>query len=209
MMVTLSEAVDLLHGWYPPSTADSWDAVGLVAGDPDQEVRKVLFAVDPAPAVAREAAEWGADLLVVHHPLFLKPVHGVARTTPKARTLGTLLDAGCALLTAHTNADQAGGPGENRYLFVSASFDESLVTAPPKPANRDFEGKEESALTEEDKTNRSLDQAYKQWEENVKKGKETAEALSKRFAPWYYVISASSFDKIHLNRGDLVKRKET
>jgi len=106
---TLSELVDLLHGWYPPATADSWDAVGLVAGDPDQDVGKVMFAVDPAPAVAQEAAEWGADLLVVHHPLFLKGVHGVARTTPKGRTLGVLQDAGCALLTAHTNADQAVG----------------------------------------------------------------------------------------------------
>ena len=50
-----------------------------------------MFAVDPAPEVAREAAEWGADLLVVHHPLFLKPVHGVAATTPKGRTLATLV----------------------------------------------------------------------------------------------------------------------
>ncbi len=110
---------------------------------------------------------------------------------------------------ADTTADQAGGPGENRYLFVSAAFDESLVTAPPRPANTEFEGKEESALTEEDKANRSLAETYKKWEENVKKGRETADALTKRFAPWYYVISASSFDKIHLNRGELVKRKST
>jgi dinuclear metal center YbgI/SA1388 family protein len=106
---TLSEIVDLVHGWYPPATADSWDAVGLVAGDPDQPVRRVLLAVDPVEPVAREAAEWGADLLVTHHPLFLKGVHGVARTTPKGRTLGVLQDAGCALLTAHTNADLAVG----------------------------------------------------------------------------------------------------
>ena len=108
-MPTLSSLLDLLHGWYPPATADSWDAVGLVAGDPDQAVTKVLFAVDPTLPVAEEAAEWGADLLVVHHPLFLKGVHGVARTTPKGRTLGVLQAAGCALLTAHTNADQAVG----------------------------------------------------------------------------------------------------
>jgi dinuclear metal center YbgI/SA1388 family protein len=106
---TLTEVVDLLHGWYPPATADSRDAVGLVSGDPDQDVTKVLFAVDPVLPVAQEAAEWGAQLLVVHHPLFLKGVHGVARTTPKGRTLGVLQDAGCALLTAHTNADQAVG----------------------------------------------------------------------------------------------------
>jgi dinuclear metal center YbgI/SA1388 family protein len=106
---TLSSLVDLLHGWYPPATADSWDAVGLVAGDPEQPISKVMFAVDPVLPVAQEAAEWGAQLLVVHHPLFLKGVHGVARTTPKGRTLGVLQDAGCALLTAHTNADQAVG----------------------------------------------------------------------------------------------------
>ncbi|WP_372735250.1 Nif3-like dinuclear metal center hexameric protein [Nocardioides sp.] len=106
-MPTLHEVIALLHGWYPPATAEPWDAVGLVSGDPDQRVAKVMFAVDPTETVAHEAAQWGADLLVVHHPLFLKPVHGVARTTPKGRTLGVLLDAGCALLTAHTNADRA------------------------------------------------------------------------------------------------------
>ena len=104
-MPTLAELVDLLHGWYPPATADSWDAVGLVAGDPDQQVGRLLFAVDPVLPVAQEAAEWGAQLLVTHHPLFLKGVHGVARTTPKGRTLGTLQDAGCALRRRPAPAD--------------------------------------------------------------------------------------------------------
>ena len=106
-MPTLSDVVDLVHGWYPPDTADEHDAVGLVHGDPAQQVAKVLFAVDPTIEVAREAADWGADLLVVHHPLFLRGVHGFAETTPKGRTLATLVRAGCALLTAHTNADRA------------------------------------------------------------------------------------------------------
>ena len=106
-MPSLAAVVDLLHDWYPPDTADSWDAVGLVAGDPGAEVVKVMFAVDPTIEVAREAVEWGADLLVVHHPLFLTPVNSVAATTPKGRTLQALTAGGCALLTAHTNADQA------------------------------------------------------------------------------------------------------
>ena len=128
-MATLSELVDLLNGWYPPSTADSWDAVGLVTGDPEQDVTKVLFAVDPAPHVAQEAADWGADLLVVHHPLFLKAVHGVARTTPKGRTLGVLQDAGCALLTAHTNADQAVG-GVSEALATTLGLTELRPITP-------------------------------------------------------------------------------
>ena len=134
-MPILKDVVALLHEWYPPHTADGWDAVGLVSGDPEREVRRIMFAVDPAPAVAAEAAQWGADLLVVHHPLFLKPVHGFAATTPKGRTLSTLVEAGCALLTAHTNADRAvGGVSESLATALgltgltplAASADEAL-----------------------------------------------------------------------------------
>ena len=92
-MPTLGEVVDLVHGWYPPETADDWDAVGLAAGDPDADVRRILLAVDPALPVAREAADWDADLLLTHHPLFLRGVHGVAESTAKGRTLATLTRA--------------------------------------------------------------------------------------------------------------------
>ncbi|WP_418276591.1 Nif3-like dinuclear metal center hexameric protein [Isoptericola jiangsuensis] len=104
---TLAEVVTVLDELYPPGTAEGWDAVGLVAGDPAREVRKVLFAVDPVAAVVDEAVEWGADLLVTHHPLFLKGVHSVAATTFKGSVVHRLLAAGCALHVAHTNADAA------------------------------------------------------------------------------------------------------
>ncbi len=136
-MTSLAEVVGLLHEWYPPHTADGWDAVGLVSGDPDAPVRKVLFAVDPAPEVAQEAADWKADLLVVHHPLFLKPVHGFAATTPKGRTLSKLTAAGCALLTAHTNADQARtGVSEALAEALGLSDLRPIVPSPSDPLDK-------------------------------------------------------------------------
>ncbi len=127
-MPTLSALTSLLDDWYPPATADDWDAVGLVWGDPAQPVSKILLAVDPTQPVADEAAAWGADLVVVHHPLFLKGVHGFAATSPKGRTLSTLVAAGCALLTAHTNADQAlGGVSESLALALGLSSPHPLV----------------------------------------------------------------------------------
>ncbi len=136
-MPALEDVVDLLHGWYPPATADSWDAVGLVYGDPAAPVRKVMFAVDPVLPVAQEAAAWGADLLVTHHPLFLKAVHGFAATTPKGRTLATLADAGCALLTAHTNADQAeGGVSEALARTLGLEDLEPILPAPADPLDK-------------------------------------------------------------------------
>jgi dinuclear metal center YbgI/SA1388 family protein len=101
----LRDLTALLEGWYDPDWAEDWDAVGLVCGDPDQPAHRVLLAVDPAPAVVAEALDWGADLVVCHHPLLLAPVHGVAATGPKGRAVHDLLRAGVALFTAHTNAD--------------------------------------------------------------------------------------------------------
>lgn len=136
-MPTLSDLVDLLHAWYPPATAEGWDAVGLVHGDLDAPVAKVMLAVDPTEVVAREAAEWGADLLVVHHPLFLKPVHGFTTATPKGRTLTTLARGGCALLAAHTNADQAvGGVSESMALALGLTDLRPLVPAPAEPLDK-------------------------------------------------------------------------
>lgn len=104
---TLAQVVCALDGLYPPSTAEGWDAVGLVAGDPAVPVRKVLFAVDPVTAVVDQALDWGADLLVTHHPLFLRGVSSVAATTFKGSVVHRLLTGGCALHVAHTNADAA------------------------------------------------------------------------------------------------------
>ncbi|KQT97949.1 Nif3-like dinuclear metal center hexameric protein [Sanguibacter sp. Leaf3] len=104
---TLARVVDLLDERYPPSTAEDWDAVGLVVGDPQRQVRRVLFAVDPVADVVDEAVAWGADLVVTHHPLLLKGVHSVAATTVKGSVVHRLVEAGCALYVAHTNGDAA------------------------------------------------------------------------------------------------------
>lgn len=112
---TLAEVVARLEALYDPSWAESWDAVGLVCGDPEQAVRKVLFAVDPVAAVVDEALAWGADLVVTHHPLFLRGTTSVAATTFKGRVVHRLIRGGAALYAAHTNADVA-DPGVSDAL---------------------------------------------------------------------------------------------
>jgi dinuclear metal center YbgI/SA1388 family protein len=113
--LTVADAVGVLDGLYDPRWAEDWDAVGLVTGDPEQPVRRVLLAVDPAQAVIDEAVDWGADLLVTHHPLLLRGVHSVAGPHPKGRAVTTLVRAGVALHVAHTNADVA-DPGVSDAL---------------------------------------------------------------------------------------------
>lgn len=113
--VCLGDVIAVLDAAYPPYLAESWDSVGLVTGDPADPVRKVLYAVDATAAVVDEAIEWDADLLVVHHPLLLQGVDSVAANTPKGALIHRLVKAGCALFTAHTNADSA-DPGVSDAL---------------------------------------------------------------------------------------------
>jgi dinuclear metal center YbgI/SA1388 family protein len=104
---TVADVVAAVHGRYNPAGAAAWDAVGLVCGDPAAPVRRVLLAVDPDERVVEEALGWGADLLLTHHPLLLRPVSSVAATTPAGRVVQRLIAGGVALLAAHTNADVA------------------------------------------------------------------------------------------------------
>ncbi len=105
--LALRSVLDVLERLYPPGSAADWDAVGLVCGDHEAPVRRVMLAVDPTVEVAEEATAWRADLLIVHHPLLLRGVHSMPLICPKGRVLHQLIKNDCALYVAHTNADVA------------------------------------------------------------------------------------------------------
>ena len=112
---SVSAAIAALEAAYPPALAQDWDAVGLVCGDPAEPATRVVVAVDPSPAVVEEAIGAGADLLVTHHPLLLRGVHGVAADEPKGSVVHRLIRSRVALFAAHTNADAA-DPGVSDAL---------------------------------------------------------------------------------------------
>ncbi|MEV0205135.1 MULTISPECIES: Nif3-like dinuclear metal center hexameric protein [unclassified Streptomyces] len=114
-MPRLSEVIAALDDLWPAERAESWDAVGTVVGDPDQEVSRVLFAVDPVQEIVDEAIKLGADLLVTHHPLYLRGTTTVAASHFKGRVVHTLIKNDIALHVAHTNADKA-DPGVSDAL---------------------------------------------------------------------------------------------
>ena len=131
MTARLRDVVAVLEAAYPPALAHDWDAVGLVCGDPDEPVSRVLFAVDPVVETVDEALDAGAGLLVTHHPLLLRGVHGVGADTPKGALLHRLIRGGAGLFTAHTNADAA-DPGVSDALAdaIGVRVDGPLQPAP-------------------------------------------------------------------------------
>ena len=126
---TLRDVVTVLDQLYNPSRAEAWDAVGTVCGDPDQAVRRILFAVDPVREVVAEAIDGRYDLLVTHHPLLLAAVHGVPASTPKGRVVHDLIRAGVALHVCHTNADVA-DPGVSDALATALGLEDLRPLSP-------------------------------------------------------------------------------
>ncbi len=112
---TLASVVGFLDDLYPPAWAEEWDRVGLVVGEPDARVRRMLCVVDCVPQTVAEAIRVGADLILAHHPLLLRGVSSVAATTYKGRIVHDLIRHEIGLYTAHTNADVA-APGVSDAL---------------------------------------------------------------------------------------------
>jgi len=131
---SLTDVVSALDVLYPPALAADWDAVGLVCGDPAEPVRSVLFAVDPVAVVVEEAIAHGVDLLVTHHPLFLRGTSTVAATTAKGRAVHRLIRAGIGLHVAHTNADHANPGVSDALADVLGLVDTRPLEPLPAPA---------------------------------------------------------------------------
>lgn len=107
MTLTVGAVAAAMDKIFPPSTAESWDKVGLVVGDRSFEVSRIAFAVDPCEATIHEAIERGANMLITHHPMYLRGTHSVSSDTGKGRWTHALIKHDVALFAAHTNADVA------------------------------------------------------------------------------------------------------
>jgi dinuclear metal center YbgI/SA1388 family protein len=105
MSPTVAEVNAIAETLWPLAGVESWDAPGLLSGDPSAQVQHIHLAVDAVLDMATEAVELGADLLLVHHPLLLRGVTSIAENGYKGAVLARLIRGGCALIAAHTNAD--------------------------------------------------------------------------------------------------------
>jgi dinuclear metal center YbgI/SA1388 family protein len=104
-VATVADILAVTEHLWPSSGAEDWDAVGLVSGDRDASVSRILLAVDAVLDTVDEAIDSRSDLLLTHHPLLLRGVTTVAEDRYKGAVLARLIRGNCALLAAHTNAD--------------------------------------------------------------------------------------------------------
>ena len=108
-MTNVSDVLAAVDRLAPLALAESWDNVGLLLGDGDWPVRRVLVSLDLGEAVVDEAERIQADLVFTHHPLIFKDIDRLTDETRMGRLALRLLGAKRALIAAHTNLDGAAG----------------------------------------------------------------------------------------------------
>ena len=133
--ITVRDVVDVLESAYPLSWAEDWDRVGFVLGERDATVGRVLLAVDPTLAIAREAVAHDCELLITHHPLLLRGASFLPADDGKGAVVTSLLRAGTALWCGHTNVDRSTRGTVGAWI-------RALGLADPRPLLTGDEGEE-------------------------------------------------------------------
>lgn len=128
-MHTVADILTYLDGLAPTAMKMEWDNVGLLCGEREQPVRKLLVALDPFDEACLEAGSIGADLIVTHHPLIFRPIKSVTSDTPVGRTIMMLCRSGISAINAHTNLDCAPG-GVNDRLAQTLGLTDIQVLDP-------------------------------------------------------------------------------
>lgn len=113
-MSSVKDIERFLYDWAPRELVADWDNVGLLVGRGEQEVSRVLVALDVTEAVVQEAAELGAELIVAHHPVMNVRWHrDEMQTLREESRLGGLLRQlvrrDISVICMHTNLDAAEG----------------------------------------------------------------------------------------------------
>lgn len=120
----LNEFLAAMERIAPKELALDFDNPGLLVEPDHDEIRCVLVALDCTTAVANEAIEMRADLVLAHHPLFFHPVRSMRYGDPDTAAACMLLRNGIGMFAAHTNLDAAHG-GVNDALCELLEIDET------------------------------------------------------------------------------------
>ncbi|MEN8135445.1 MAG: Nif3-like dinuclear metal center hexameric protein [Thermodesulfobacteriota bacterium] len=124
----LKDLLTILDGIAAASLAESWDNVGLMVGDPGQEISGVLVALDVSEAIMAEAEGHGCNVVVSHHPFIFKPLAAIRTDQVTGRLLARALARQMAVVSCHTNLDKVPG-GVNDVLASSLDLQNCRVLA--------------------------------------------------------------------------------
>lgn len=129
-MTSVNKIMKIIDQIAPFETADSWDNVGLLVGNENQVVNRILIALDVSEEVIKEAIDEGFDMIIAHHPIIFSPMKKITTGDRVGRILIEAIQNDIAIIAAHTNLDKVFSNGINRYLADSLVLGKLQILIP-------------------------------------------------------------------------------
>ncbi len=127
---TIYQFLEILHHITPEHLAEDWDNVGLLVGDPQQSVHRVLVALDPTRPLIDMAIQGRYDLVLTHHPIIFRPLKTLRTDTPTGRFVAEAARHNVSVIACHTNLDSVpGGVSDHLARLLGLEAFHPLVTS--------------------------------------------------------------------------------
>jgi len=125
-MRKVKDIIKDMEKFAPKFLKEDFDNVGLMVGDKEKEVKKILLALDCTLEVIEEAKNNNIDLIITHHPLIFRKPSSITTDTLQGKKIIELIKNDINLYSSHTNLDSA-EDGLNETIMNILGFDQSKV----------------------------------------------------------------------------------
>lgn len=130
-MVKIKDLCACIEEFAPLCIQESWDNSGLIVGNPQQEVNKVLLTIDVTKAVVDEAIEHQAQMIISHHPVIMSGIKKLNGHTDTEKAIVLAIKNDIAIYAAHTNVDVAYG-GVSHRMAAKLGLADIRILSPMK-----------------------------------------------------------------------------
>ena len=103
--MTVQEVSNILNEWAPLAYAEDFDNVGLLVGDPSQNVTNILVAHDALENVIEEAIKTECNLIVCFHPIIFSGLKKLTKSNYVQRAVQKAIKNDVAIFAIHTALD--------------------------------------------------------------------------------------------------------
>lgn len=138
-MKRVKDIIEIIEDFAPVYLKEDFDNVGLMVGDREKEVKRILLSLDCTLEVIEEAKKKDVDLIITHHPLLFKKPSSITTETLVGKKIIELIKNDISLYSSHTNLDSASG-GLNETIVNILGYESKELIEVNKNARNANEG---------------------------------------------------------------------
>lgn len=127
----LSEIISRLEAKFPKQNAESWDNVGLLVGNKNNDIKKIQISLDVTLKVIDEAIKNKVDLIISHHPFIFSAIKEINTDSLIGEKILKLIENEISVYSLHTNLDSSKF-GLNEFIGEKLGFFDGKIIDPIK-----------------------------------------------------------------------------